>query len=80
VVVSISVGDRVRTVDYCRWLAMQLNSAAVWCGEVGLESESDLLNEAAIRAMAAVGMLSRPIIARPVAEAWQQAADGRQAG
>ena len=71
----ISTRDRVQILDQLDGTMWWLNKLAGWLGERGIESESDLLDQAAKDIATACWLLSRPLRAKPPPEAWH---DGQQ--
>lgn len=76
----VSVRERVQILDQLDATMWWLNKLAGWLGERGVESEADLLDQAAKDIATACWLLSRPIRAKPPPEAWRQPqqADGQQ--
>jgi hypothetical protein len=74
----ISIRDRWRAADYIAWLADELNAAADWLGDQGLEVEADEAELAARRAAKAAWMVARPLLPDPPPERWQQHQDGQR--
>lgn len=63
--------ERVRTIDYLAWLASEANKAADWLGDAQLETEADLVEQAARTLLASCWMLERPLRAQPPPARWQ---------
>ena len=76
----VSVRERVMILDQVDQTAWWLNKLAGWLASREVESEADLLDQAAKDIATACWLLSRPIRAKPPPEAWKaaQAADGGQ--
>lgn len=70
----ISVHDRVQALGRLNAIAFELNKIAAWLGEVGVETESDMLDKAARGILAACWLLERPIRLQLPPERWQQPA------
>ena len=70
----VSIHDLVSACDWLDWAAFRLNGAAVWASdEADDETAGDLLNEAAVRVLAAARLLDKPLRADPPPQRWQQA-------
>ncbi len=67
----ISVSDRVRALDRLNEVAWELNAISAWLAGAGAETESDQVDLAATRLLAACWLLERPIRAQPPAGRWQ---------
>lgn len=71
----ISIQDRTRALVALEAMAWDLNRAASWLTEAGIETEADMLDSAAKSILASCWLLSRPVRAALPPERWQ-AADG----
>jgi hypothetical protein len=69
----ITIRDRWLSADYIAWLAEELNAAADWLGDQGLEVEADEAEQAARRAAKVAWMVARPLLRDPAPSRWQQA-------
>jgi hypothetical protein len=72
----ISVHDRVLVLDQLNACAWWLNRLAGWLGHNGIESEADMVDDAARDLAAACWLLSRPLRAKPPPEQWKGAGTG----
>lgn len=70
----ISVHDRVRALQALEHLAWQMNQAAHWLGEAGMETEADMIEQAARSVLASCWLLERPIRPQVPPGRWQQPA------
>lgn len=71
----LSVRDRVSILAQLDATMWWLNRLSTWLGQRDVESESDLLDQAAKDIATACWLLSRPLRAKPPPERWQ---DGQQ--
>ncbi len=82
----LSLRERSQALVALDQLAWQLNQAAAWLSGLGVETEADMLEQAARSTAACCWLLSRPFRAQPPPDRWQgadqgisPAADGRLA-
>ena len=68
--------ELVSACDRLDALGLELNKAACWAADAGDESAADLLQEAAIRVLAAARLLDRPLRADPPPSRWKVQQDG----
>jgi len=79
----ITVRDRVQALERLNAVAWELNQVATWLAQAGIETEADMINQAAKDLLASCWLLERPIRARPAPERWsqpQQAVNGYRGG
>ena len=67
----ISTRQRVQVLQELETGAKWLNALAAWLGQQGIESEADVIDQAARDLLAAAYMLERPLRPRPPPERWQ---------
>jgi hypothetical protein len=72
----ISVRERVQALQRLEALAFEVNQISAWLAGAGIETESDMLDQAAKAVLASCWLLSRPVRAQLPPERWQQAPDG----
>ena len=72
----VSVHDRVQILDQLDATAWWLNKLAGWLASRDVESEADLLDQAAKDIATACWLLSRPLRAKPPPEQWKPAGMG----
>ena len=72
----ISVRDRVQVLAQLEQGARWLNALAAWLGSRGVESEADVIDQAARDLLAACWMLERPLRPKPPPELWKTAGTG----
>jgi hypothetical protein len=70
----ISIRDRVQILDQLDATMWWLNKLSGWLASHDIESEADLLDQAAKDIATASWLLSRPIRAKLPPEAWRQPA------
>ena len=70
----ISVHDRVAALQRLDAIAFEANQIAAWLARCDVETESDMIEDAARSILAACWLLSRPIRAKLTAERWQRSA------
>jgi hypothetical protein len=68
----ISVHDRVQVLDALNSVAWYLNRLAGWLGRNGVETEADMVDQAARDLLASCWLLERPLRPKPPPEVWQQ--------
>jgi hypothetical protein len=67
----ISVHDRVLILDQLNACAWWLNRLAGWLGQRGVETEADIIEQAARNLLASCWLLERPLRANPPPEVWK---------
>lgn len=72
----LSVRDRVQVLDQLDATLLWLNRLSAWLGEREIESEADLLDQAARDIATACWLLERPLRPKPPPEAWKTAGTG----
>lgn len=74
----LSVHDRVQVLQQLENGATWLNALAAWLGERGVESESDMIDQAARDLLAAAYLLERPIRPKLPPQRWPQPQPAQQ--
>jgi hypothetical protein len=72
----ISVHDRVKVLDQVNGAAWWLNKLASWLGSRGVETEADMIDQAARDLLAACWLLERPLRLKPPPERWHDGGTG----
>jgi hypothetical protein len=68
----LSVHDRCQILGQLEQGARWLNALASWLGQQGVESEADMIDQAARDLLAAAYLLERPLQPKPPPERWPQ--------
>lgn len=67
----LSVHDRVQILSQLNQGAFWLNKLAGWLGRQGVETEADMIDQAARDLLAACWLLERPLRPKPPPEQWK---------
>lgn len=70
--------DRVLVLDQLNQCAWWLNKLAGWLGRQGVETEADIIDQAARDLLASCWLLERPLRPRLPPEPWRGTPDGQQ--